>query len=197
MEQCVLRLVEALRDRGSRVLAVCPDEGPACAGQRALGCGVLVTPVGDDPSFARVRDAASLVLDEGVDIVHAHFANAHVLAALVAAATGRPCLATLHGPQVGMLDLEAHRLTRHGHLHAVHEAAIHHARSIGVAASRVHLVRNHGGAAAGDWTPDMLGRLHGLLCRLASGRPIHGAPEHAAAPAAAGGKPSPGSARSA
>jgi hypothetical protein len=142
MELHVLRLAEGLQDAGVRVSAVCPGEGPAQRALRALGCDVLVTAVGDNPGFCSVRDVACHVEDEAVDVVHAHYANAHVLGVLAAAVAARPCVATLHGPHVGMRDLEAHKLGRDAHLHVLDDAARRHARAIGVAPGRLHRVVN-------------------------------------------------------
>jgi hypothetical protein len=142
MELHVLRITEGLQDGGVRVSAVCPSEGPAARALHALGCHVLVTPVGDDPAFASVRDVAAHVLDDGVDVLHAHYANAHVLAVLAGAAAALPCLATLHGPNIGMRDLEAHKLVHGAHLHVLGEPALCHARAVGVSARRIHHVGN-------------------------------------------------------
>jgi hypothetical protein len=176
MERWVHALARALLAGGARVSAVCPEEGAAHEALAALGCSVMVAAVGDDPSFASVRDVASLVVHEGVGVVHAHYANGHVLGALVAAVTAQPSLATLHGASVGMRDLEAHRLVRHGHLHARDPAAAQHARSIGVAPGRIHLVAD----AAGD--EGRVALCH-LLSRLARRERAHATP---AMPALAG-----------
>jgi glycosyltransferase involved in cell wall biosynthesis len=65
-----------------------------------------------------------------------------VLAALVSGLTDRPALATIHGRSVPMLDLEAHRMSDRMHLSVVCRAAYSHARGVGVARERLHLVPN-------------------------------------------------------
>lgn len=165
MELHVLRVTEGLQDAGVRVSAVCPREGPAARALRALGCHVLVTAVGDDPAFASVRDVATHVLDAGVDVLHAHYANAHMLAVLAAAATARPCLATLHGPNVGMRDLEAHKLVHAAHLHVLCEPAVCHARAVGVSARRIHRVGNDGTPVDRPLHPAPGGRVVGMATR--------------------------------
>jgi glycosyltransferase involved in cell wall biosynthesis len=121
---------------------LCPFESHVTAALRDAGCDVLIAPVRDDPVWLTVQLAAAFVDDCGVDVVHAHLANAHVLGALVSALTERPCLATIHGRTVSMLDLEAHRMSESMHMSVVCQAAYHHALALGVPRERLHHVPN-------------------------------------------------------
>ena len=142
METSVVRLVrEWPRDR-FRVSALCPFESHITQALRDAGADVLIAPVRDDPPWGTVQLAASYAQDENVDVVHAHLANAHVLAALVSGLTDRPTLATIHGRAVPMLDLEAHRSSERMHMSVVCRAAYRHARAIGVAREHLHFVPN-------------------------------------------------------
>jgi glycosyltransferase involved in cell wall biosynthesis len=142
METCVTRLVRELPRERFRVSALCPFESHVTAALRDAGCDVLIAAVRDDPVWLTVQLAAAFVDDCGVDVVHAHLANAHVLGALVSALTERPCLATIHGRTVSMLDLEAHRMSESMHMSVVCQAAYRHALALGVPRERLHHVPN-------------------------------------------------------
>lgn len=142
METFVTRLVRELARERIRMSALCPFESHVTAALRDAGCDVIIAPVRDDPVWLTIQLAASFVDDCHVDVLHAHLANAHVLGALVSALTDRPCLATIHGRTVSMLDLEAHRLSERMHMSVVCRAAYAHARAIGVARDRLHLIPN-------------------------------------------------------
>ena len=148
METFVTRLVRELPRERFRVSALCPFESHVTSALRDAGSDVMIAPVRDDPEWLSVQLAASFVVDCDVDIVHAHLANAHVLGSLVSGLTERPCLATIHGRTVSMFDLEAHRLSERMHMSVVCRAAYRHARAIGVARERLHLVPNGVPAAA-------------------------------------------------
>lgn len=152
METFVTRLVGALPQDAFRVTALCPFEGHVSDALRDAGADVVIAPVRDDPAWLTVQLATAIVHDEAVDVLHAHLANAHVLGALVSALTERPCLATIHGRTVPMLDFEAHRLTDAMHVSVVCRAAYSHARAIGVARDRLHLIPN--GVPAPDASAD-------------------------------------------
>jgi len=142
METCVTRLVRELPRERFRISALCPFESHVAAALRDAGCDVMIAPVRDDPVWLTVQLAAAFVDDCGVDVLHAHLANAHVLGALVSALTERPCLATIHGRTVPMLDLEAHRMSESMHMSVVCRAAYSHALALGVARERLHHVPN-------------------------------------------------------
>jgi len=142
METFVTRLVAELPRERFRISALCPFESHVTAALRDAGADVLIAPVRDDPIWLTVQLASSFVIDEDVDVVHAHLANAHVLASLVTGLTDRPSLATIHGRSVPMLDLEAHRMSERMHMSVVCRAAYSHARAVGVARERLHLIPN-------------------------------------------------------
>jgi glycosyltransferase involved in cell wall biosynthesis len=142
METFVVRLVQSLARERYRVSALCPFESHVTTALRDAGAEVLIAPVRDDPLWSTVQLAASFALDEDVDVLHAHLANAHVLGALVSALTDRPCLATIHGSSVSMLDLEAHRMVERMHMSVVCRAAYGQARALGVPREQLHLVAN-------------------------------------------------------
>lgn len=142
MEISVTRVVREWRGEPIRVSALCPFESRVTALLREAGANVLIAPIRDDPVWSSVQLAAAFVVDERVDVVHAHLANAHALGALVSGLTARPCLATIHGRTVSLLDLEAHRLADDMHMSVVCQAAYAHARAVGVARERLHLVPN-------------------------------------------------------
>ena len=127
METVVMRLVERLpRDR-FRISALCPYEGVFSERLRALGLECMAMPMPEDPHWSAVQALCALVEHSGVDVLHAHLPNAHLLAALAGKLTGRPVVATIHGRQIGMGELEVHRaagthlctVCRHSELHAL------------------------------------------------------------------------------
>jgi len=142
METSVIRLARDLPRESFRISVLCPFESFVTSELRSAGCDVLIAPVRNDPGWESTHTAATYVLDEHVDVVHAHLANAHVLGALVSSLTERPCVATVHGRSVTMLDLEAHRLVDTMHLCVVCNVAYSHARTLGVPRERLHLVPN-------------------------------------------------------
>src|SRR5436190_6353069 len=119
METYAIRLCAYLKETNTRVSALCPFEGPLTGALRAKGCHVLIAPITDDPHWASLQAAAGYVARERVDVMHAHLGNAHVLGVLTSSLTGIPCVATIHGRSVSMLDLEAHRLLRCTHMTVV------------------------------------------------------------------------------
>jgi len=142
MEMSLIRLARELPRASFRVSVLCPFESFITSELRNAGCDVLIAPVRSDPGWESIQTAATYVVDEHVDVVHAHLSNAHVLGALVSSLTERPCVATVHGRSVTMLDLEAHRLLDTMHLCVVCNVAYNHARTLGVARERLHLVPN-------------------------------------------------------
>jgi glycosyltransferase involved in cell wall biosynthesis len=160
METYVVRLVRAWPRSEFRVTALCPFESRVTKALRDADVDVLIAPIRDDPPWPTIELAAQLVVDHDVDVMHAHLANAHVLASLVSSLTGRPCVATIHGRAVPMLDLEAHRMSDAMHLSVVCRAAESHALALGVARDRLHLVQN------GVPAPDLSAAPHALAARL-------------------------------
>ncbi|HEY0878186.1 MAG TPA: glycosyltransferase, partial [Zeimonas sp.] len=142
METWVLRLLERLpRDRFT-VTAMCPFESAVTDRLRALDIEtVIVSMPPDDPSWASLQTACALIQATGVDVVHAHLPNAHMLAALAARMTGKPIVTTIHGRLLTMNDLEVHRCTG-SRIHAVCRQTYYQALGLGVDADRISYIPN-------------------------------------------------------
>ena len=96
MESWVLRLVEKLPRERFLVSALCPFEGDLSERLRHLGAEVLITPMPEDPPWTSVQMASSLVRAGGIDLLHAHLPNAHLLAGLAGRLTGKPEIGRAH-----------------------------------------------------------------------------------------------------
>jgi glycosyltransferase involved in cell wall biosynthesis len=136
MESWVARLIEKLPSKDFLVTALCPFESPFTERLRHRGVEVLITPMPDDPPWASIQMTASLVQAGGIDLLHAHLPNAHLLAGLAARLTGKPVLATIHGRQLTTLDLEVHRAVG-SHLSVVCRQSYFHALGLGVNAGQL------------------------------------------------------------
>jgi glycosyltransferase involved in cell wall biosynthesis len=142
MEACVLRLLERLPRERFQVSAMCPFDSPFTERLRALGIDVVIVSMPpEDPPWASIATAAALVRERGIQVLHAHLPNAHVLAGLTGALTGVPVLTTIHARQLQTLDLEVHRLAG-SHLAVVCRHTAFHALNLGVAPSHLHLLPN-------------------------------------------------------
>ena len=131
MERCVERLIERLPAGRFRVTAVCPFEGTFTKRLRALGCDVLAVPMPEDMPWSSVQSVLSVLRAGGVDLLHAHLSNAHVLAGLAGRLAGKPVLATIHGRQLSLADLEMHRAAG-SHISVVCQQSYYHALGLGV-----------------------------------------------------------------
>ena len=134
------RFVERSRER-IRFTVLVPAEGPYTDRLRALDVDVHVVQMSDSPHWASLQTALALVQAEGIDVLHAHLPRAHVLAGIVGRLAGRPVLATVHGREIGMLDLEVHRATG-SHLSVVCRQSYFHALGLGVSPEQLHCVPN-------------------------------------------------------
>ncbi len=135
------RLMARMPPERFRFTALLPSDGAYAARLRALGVDVHVVPMADDPPWASVQRATALVGAHGVDLLHAHLPRAHVLAGLAARLTGRPVLATIHGRELGLLDLEVHRLVG-SHLSVVCQPSYFHALGLGVSPAKLSCETN-------------------------------------------------------
>ncbi len=142
METFVARLCAQLR-RQHRfdVTCLCPYESTATHALRASGCTVHVAPLPDEPVWRGIEYASALVVDEGIDVIHAHLTNAHLLAGIVGRMTGRPVLATIHGRDVQVADVAMHRMAE-THLHVVSRATLYQALAAGVRRDRISCIVN-------------------------------------------------------
>jgi len=141
MERYVTNLVARLPGDRFDITCLCPYESPITRDLRGLGCKVYVAPMAEQPDWASIQFATSLVRSQGIHVIHAHLANAHLLASLCGAVTGVRTLAMLHGRCVGELDHEVYRLG-HSDLGVVCQNAFMHALNLGVDPQHVHWIPN-------------------------------------------------------
>lgn len=141
MESAVLRLAQRLPRDDFPLTALCPFESAFTAALRDAHVAVHIVPVGETLRWHAIQFAVELVREHGIGVIHAHMPAAHALGALAGRITHTPVLATIHAMHLSMWDLEAHRLAQ-THLCVVSEAARAHALAVGVAGSRMTLIRN-------------------------------------------------------
>lgn len=141
METYVSRLLERLPADRFRVVAMCPFESHFTDALREMDVEVVITPMPDDPPWSSVHIGCSLVRAHGIDLIHAHLSNAHVLAGLVGRITGKPVLSTIHGRQLNTIDVEVHRATG-THLSVVCKHSYFHALGLGIQPSQLHFIPN-------------------------------------------------------
>ncbi len=174
MERCVERLVAGLgrgghadgvdraerseRSGAFRFTVLCPSEGAFADRVRAAGAQVGVVAMPEDPPWTSIQMVASLIAAEGVDLVHAHLPNAHLLAGIAARLVGVPVMTTIHGRQVILPDLEVHRLAG-THLSVVCRQSYYHALGLGADRDRLSLEVN--GVDVDEFRPGPR-PLHGL-----------------------------------
>lgn len=167
METWVLRLAERLPRSRFELQALCAFEGEFTRRLRALGVPCQVTPMPESPGWAALQATCAMVQHQQIDVLHAHLPNAHALAGLVGRLTGRPVVATLHGRQMSMMDLEVQRLAA-THISTVCRHSYHQALGAGVAPDRVGCIPN--GVCTrqfrpADATARRAGRLRALFAR--------------------------------
>ncbi len=131
MECWVERLIERLPPERFAITALLPYEGPFAQRLRKFGIEVFITPMPEDPSWASVQMTTALVQSSGIDLLHAHLPNAHLLAGLAGKLAGRPVMTTIHGRQLALIDLELHR-SAGSHLSVVCQQTYFHALGLGV-----------------------------------------------------------------
>ena len=131
MESWVLRLVQRLPPERFAITALCPFEGPLTDQLRALGAHVEVAAMGEEPSWTTLQMICALVRQRGIELLHAHLPNAHMVAGLAGTLTHTPVLTTIHACQLTTLDLEVHRLAR-SHVSVVSKQSYLHALGLGV-----------------------------------------------------------------
>lgn len=141
METYVTRLIERLPADQFTVTVLCPHENLLTEHFRTLGVDVYVTPMPDNPPWSSVQMTTSLIKALGIDVIHAHLPNAHLLAGLAGKLAGKPVVSTIHGRQLSTLDLEIHRAAS-THLSPVCQQTYFHALGLGVQAQHLHLIPN-------------------------------------------------------
>jgi glycosyltransferase involved in cell wall biosynthesis len=150
METHVTRLIERLPLDRFGVTLMCPFESGMADQWRELGVDVIITPMPESPSWTSIQLACSVVKAHGVDVLHAHLPNAHVLAGIAGKLTGKPVVSTLHARQISTLDLEVHRAAG-TYLSAVCRQTYFQCLGLGVNASQLHLIPN--GVDLNDFKP--------------------------------------------
>ena len=172
METFVARLSGQLqRDHGFDVLCLCPYESAATDALRRLGCAVHVAPLPDEPVWRGIQYACSLIADEGIDVIHAHLTNAHLLAGIAGKLTGTPVLATIHGRDVVAADIMMQRLAD-THLHVVSRATLYQALGAGVRRGRINCVLN--GVDAERFSPGVASGSLRAACGIDADVPLVG-----------------------
>ncbi len=141
MESYVLNLVRRLPAEDFRILCLCPFESRLTDDLRKAGATIFIAPIREDVHWETLQLALTLVRIHGVQLVHAHLPNAHLLASLLSSITGVPALATIHGRSVPMRELEIGQLGS-THFTVVCQNAYMHAIGMGLPAERVHLIHN-------------------------------------------------------
>ena len=141
MESYVLSLARRLpRDR-FKLLCLCPFESRLTDELRKAGVDVYISPISEDVKWETLQLAMTIIRVHGVELLHAHLPNAHLLASLLSSITGLPAVATVHGRSVPMRELEIGQLG-FTHLTVVCQNAYMHAIGVGLPEERVHLIRN-------------------------------------------------------
>lgn len=141
MESYVLRFIRSLPREMCEVICLCPFESTITRELRDAGAKIFIAPLSDDPRWHTMQLAAILVRKHNIQVMHAHLSNAHVLGALVGRITGVPCVATIHGRSLPIMDLEICRACK-TYVTVVTESAYWHALSLGVNPDRLHFIRN-------------------------------------------------------
>jgi len=141
METHVMRLLERLPRERFQPIVIAPYESTVTEWIRALGLDVMALPITTDPEWSTIQIVAALVKAQSIDVIQSHLENAHVLAGLVGRLSAKPVLATVHGRNITIADVEAHRLTG-THMAVVCKHAYFHAIGLGVNPAQLHLVPN-------------------------------------------------------
>lgn len=141
MESYVARLVARLPADRFRITCLAPFESRFTRELRSHGAEVLLARITDNPQWDSIQMASTIVKTREIDVLHAHLANAHILAALAGKITGKPVVGTVHGRSMPMGDFEAHRLGN-THLSVVCQSTYQHAIALGANPAYVHLVPN-------------------------------------------------------
>ena len=141
MESCVTRLIERLPRERYAITALCPFESRFTDGLRALDVEVLIAPMPEDPLWSSIQMACALIKAAAIDVLHAHLTNAHLLAGVAGSLTGRPVVATIHGRQLTLPDLEVHRSTG-THVSVVSKHSYFNALGLGVNPAQLSCIPN-------------------------------------------------------
>ncbi len=141
MESCVTRLIERLPRERFIITALCPFESMFTDGLRAQGVEVVIAPMPEDPLWSSIQMTCALIKAGAIDVLHAHLTNAHMLAGLAGSLTGKAVLATIHGRQASVTDLEIHRSTG-THISVVSKHSYFNALGLGVNPAQLSCIPN-------------------------------------------------------
>lgn len=141
MEAWVQRFVAHAPAARCRFTALLPAEGPFADALRSLGTEVVVLPMPDNPPWVSIQAALGVVRARGIEVLHAHLPRAHLLAGLVGRLAHRPVLATVHGRELSLTDLEVHRAAG-THLSVVCRQSRFHALGLGVDEAFISCIPN-------------------------------------------------------
>ncbi|RZJ07353.1 MAG: glycosyltransferase [Rubrivivax sp.] len=131
MESWVMRLVERLPPERFAFTMLCPFESSLTQQFRAQGVHVEIAPMPQDLPWTTLQMACALIRERGIEVLHAHLSQAHLLAGIAGTLTQTPVLTTVHARQLTTLDLEVHRMAR-SHVSVVAKQSYFHALGLGV-----------------------------------------------------------------
>ena len=141
MESTVHNLITSLPAERFEITCLCPYESPFTAKLRAIGCAVYITPIRDDPPWAAIELATTLIQQQQIDVVHAHLLNAHTLAAISGKIASVPVVATIHSMNIWAQEISVARVAG-SHLVTVCQQAFFQASASGIAAENLSLIPN-------------------------------------------------------
>jgi glycosyltransferase involved in cell wall biosynthesis len=125
-----------------RPTVIAPFVSPMTERWAALGIPVHIAAIDDEIGLAHsVERIVELARHVQADVLHAHLPNAHAASTIAGAACGVPVVATIHGRQLTLRDVEALQLGE-GHAVMVCEYGLAQARLLGIDASRVSWIPN-------------------------------------------------------
>lgn len=141
VERHVQLLAEGLAAQGFSMRALCPFESAFTKALRAAGCPVQITMLEESLEWRSLLAAAETVRRQHIDLVHTHLFNATLLGSVVAALSGVPVAATIHGNTITAEEAAVARLTG-AHLITVCTAAYMMGLSMGLSEDQISLIPN-------------------------------------------------------
>ena len=121
---------------------VAPFASPVTERWAEEGRRVHIAPVDDEAQLMHsVERIVELARRTGAGLLHSHLANANAVCALASAVSGVPAIATIHGRQLTLRDVEALRLGL-AHALVVCDAALSQGLLLGLAHARLSFIPN-------------------------------------------------------
>ena len=96
-ETVFINLLKAMDQTQYRNLVVLRGEGWVADKVRSIGIAPLIIDSKGSFNLAYIRALRDLLVEEKVDLIHAHLLGSNVYGAVVAILTGKPMIATFHG----------------------------------------------------------------------------------------------------